>query len=250
MRLWTFPLFALTLAAQTPSFEVASIKPHIKGSGYLALKCANGRLSSQGLPLLFVIQWAFDLNTDQGRDLEEHLPKWLSPTTAFDIEATAGKPVGESECRKMTQALLKDRFNLATHWEPREVRANDLVVDGKGVKLQRADDAIDDPQVRIALNGRPLTGARAGQPKGMTMQELADFLTSGMRNEPIINKTELEGRYKIDLRFSIQPTGAKEPLEDPDLESALLRQLGLKLIKQRATINFLRIDSLDPPTEN
>ena len=245
------------LAQPAPVFEVASVKPHIQGSGFIPLSCSNGRLTSMGYPLVLVIQWAYDLNTDQYRQIEEHLPKWLSPTTAFDITAAAGRsviesPVPESQCRLMLQALLADRFKFAAHWEAKEVQASDLVVARGGPKLQRAaeTDEAKGPEVNITLNGKPLTGPRTGQPKGMTLKELADFLTSGMRQQPIVDQTGLEGRYKIDLKFSIQPTGNTEVLDDPDLETALQQQLGLRLEKHKGSLNLLVVDRIEQPSPN
>ncbi len=236
--------------ALAPAFEVASVKPHVQGSGFIPLSCSNGRLTSMGYPLVAVIQWAYDLNTDQDRQVEEHLPKWLSPTAAFDITAAAESPVPESQCRLMLQALLADRFKFAAHWESRDAQVSDLVVARGGPKLQRPSETAEGPEVNITLNGRPLTGLRTGQPKGMTLKELADFITSGMRLQPILDKTGLEGRYKIDLKFSIQPPGSNEVLEDPDLETALQQQLGLKLEKRKGSVNLLVLDRIEQPSPN
>jgi uncharacterized protein (TIGR03435 family) len=203
-----------------------------------------------GFPLALVIQWAYDLNMDQSRQVEEHLPKWMSPTTAFDIQANAEKPVPESQCRLMMQALLADRFKFAAHWESKAAEVSDLVVARGGPKLQKAAETAEGPEVNITLNGRPLTGPRTGQPKGMTMQELAGFLTSGMRLQPIVDKTGIEGRYKIDLKFSIQPAGSTEIFEDPDLETALQQQLGLKLEKRKGSVNLLILDRIERPDPN
>lgn len=249
--------FGASMHAQAPppAFEVASVKPHVQGSGFIPLSCSNGRLTSMGYPLVLVIQWAYDLNTDQYRQIEEHLPKWLSPTTAFDITAAAERsviesPVAESQCRLMLQTLLADRFKFAAHWESKEVQASDLVVARGGPKLQRPAEKAEGPEVNITLNGRPLTGPRTGQPKGMTLKELADFITSGMRQQPIVDHTGLEGRYKIDLKFSIQPAGSTEVLDDPDLETALQQQLGLKLEKRKGSLNLLIVDRIEQPSPN
>jgi len=249
-------MIALTVATPVhaqeaaPVFEVASVKPHVQGSGFIPLSCSNGRFISMGFPLVLVIQWAYDLNTDQYRQIEEHLPKWLSPTTAFDITAAAEQPVPESQCRLMLQTLLADRFKFAAHWESKEVQASDLVVARGGPKLQRPAEKAEGPEVNITLNGRPLTGPRTGQPKGMTLKELADFITSGMRQQPIVDHTGLEGRYKIDLKFSIQPAGSTEVLDDPDLETALQQQLGLKLEKRKGSLNLLIVDRIEQPSPN
>jgi bla regulator protein blaR1 len=239
-----------------PKFEVASVKPHVQGSGFMPLSCSNGRLISRGYPLVLVLQWAYDLNTDQYRAVEEKLPGWMFPgggpssTLAYDIEAKAERPVPESQCRLMMQALLADRFKFAAHWESKEAQVSDLVVARGGPKLQKAEEAEKRPEVSITLNGRPLTGPRTAQPKGMTMQELAAFLTSGMRLQPIYDKTGLEGRYRIDLRFSIQPPGTDRQFEDPDLETALQRQLGLKLEKRKGSVSLMIVDRIERPDPN
>jgi uncharacterized protein (TIGR03435 family) len=174
----------------------------------------------------------------------------MSPTTAFDIEAKAEPPVTESQCRLMMQALLADRFEFAAHWESKEAQVSDLVVARGGPKLQKAVETDKGPEVNVTLNGKPLTGPRAGQPKGMTMQELAAFLTSWGRLQPILDKTGLEGRYKIDLKFSLQPTGADQQFDDPDLETALQQQLGLKLERHRGSVKLLIVDRIEQPIPN
>jgi uncharacterized protein (TIGR03435 family) len=244
------PPFVRAQPAPPPQFEVASVKPHVQGSGFIPLSYSNGRLTSMGYPMVAVIQWAYDLNTDQYRQVEGHLPKWMSPTTAFDIQATAETTMPESQCRLMLQALLADRFKFAAHWESKEAEVSDLVVARGGPKLQPAAATAQGPEVRITLNGSPLTGPRTGQPKGMTLKELADFLTAGMRLQPIVDKTGIEGRYKIDLKFSIQPTGSNEVLEDPDLETALQQQLGLRLEKRKGSVNLLILDRIERPDPN
>jgi uncharacterized protein (TIGR03435 family) len=234
-----------------PVFEVASVKPHVQGSGLLFHSCKNERYVSMGDPLVDIIDWAYDLNTDQYRQVEEHLPKWMSPTTAYDIEAKAESPVTESQCRLAMQALLADRFKFAAHWESKEAQVSDLVVARGGPKLERASETDKGTDVSISLNGRPLpTGARAGQLKGMTIEELAGFLTSGMRQQPIIDKTGIDGRYKIELKFSLQPAGADQQFDDPDLDTALQLQLGLKLERHKGSVKLLIVDRIEPPSPN
>ena len=153
----------------------------------------------------------------------------------------------------MTQTLLADRFKFAAHWESREVQVSDLVVARGGPKLEKAADTDAGRGVNISLNGRPFLSAPGAtkEAKGMTMQQFANFLTSGRRLEPIVDKTGLEGMYKINLKFSIQPVGGNQVLEDPDLETALQQQLGLKLEKNRkGSMNLLILDHIEPPSEN
>jgi uncharacterized protein (TIGR03435 family) len=237
----------LSLHAQT-AFEVASIKPIVEASGTFPPICSNGRFSSS-LALVLDIGWAYDLNTVQYPQLLEHLPKGLTPDTAYDIEAKAEPPITESQCRLMLQTLLEDRFKLASHWEPKAAQVSNLVLARGGPKMQRVVET-DDPDVKITLDGRPFPRHRPGQPLGMTMEELADFLTRGMSPEPVFDKTGLAGRYRIDLRFSIGPPRNPDLPQDPNLEVALEEQLGLKIEHTKGPVNMLLVDRINPPTPN
>ena len=94
---------------------------------------------------------------------------------------------------------------MIAHREPRETPVYALVVAKNGPKMAKADE---NPGVRVVVNGNPL-GIAAGTPKnfkgpsGWSMDRLADFLPIGV-DRPVINRTGLEGLYKINLSFSRQ----------------------------------------------
>ena len=228
-----------------PTFDVASVKTHVQGSGFAPLSCVNGRYFSLGFPLVYVIEWAYDLNTDQNRQVEEHLPKWMSPTTAYDIEAKGDPSVTVSQCRVMMQTLLADRFKFAAHWESKDVEVSNLVVARGGPKLQNAAETDDGTDVHMTLNGKiALVGPRTGLPKGLTMQEFAASLTQGRRLEPVYDKTGLEGRYKIDLKFSIPPAvEVPRCLKTPIWKRHSQLQMGLKLEKGKGSMEAPRCRS-------
>lgn len=149
------------------------------------------------------------------------------------------------------QALLADRFKLAVHWESKEAEVNDLVVARGGPKMQKASATDTGRGFTITVDGRQVTSAAgASVPTGETMQELAEFLTFIRLHEPVIDKTGLEGRYKFALKFSIQPPGGNQDFEDPDLETALQQQLGLKLEAHKGTVRTLLVDHIEPPSAN
>src|SRR4029078_13021907 len=54
-------------------------------------------------------------------------PEWID-SDRFDITAKASQPFGQDQARGMLQALLADRFGLATHNETREVPVYLLVL--------------------------------------------------------------------------------------------------------------------------
>jgi uncharacterized protein (TIGR03435 family) len=255
-----------------PGFEVTSIKPHAPNSGFHEPGCSNDRFTSIGLPLQMVIGWAYELGVDANREFRGANRSLMEKSYRYDIQAKAERPVTESQCRLMVQALLADGFKLAVHWESKEAQVWDLVVAPGGPKMQQARETDVGTDRNIITNGRPLsTGPRdpaaEPDPKGFTMKELADLLTYRRNFEPIVDKTGLEGRYKIDLRYStglpsdafrsafggrLGPPASSDADQavDPELEAALPKQLGLRLEKHKGSVKILVLDHIEPPTAN
>ncbi len=255
----------LTLAAvgmlhaqstEAERFDVASVRPHVFGSGLDGPSCANGSFVARGMPLIIVIRWAYDLNQDQLRDMQQRLPNWMFPgggttsSLAYDIQAKSERRLTESQCKAGLQALLADRFKLAVHWESKESEISDLVVARGGPKMRKAIETDQGSGFAVTIDGRPVANSGGGGPTGYTMQELADFLSFIRPHQPVIDKTGLEGRYMIALKFSIQPPGSEEVFEDPDLGAALQRQLGLKLETHKGTVKTFVVDHIERPSAN
>jgi len=68
------------------------------------------------------------------------------------------------------------------------------------------------------------------------MPELAVFLANITLPVPVIDKTGLEGMYKINLAFSVTLAGGKQMSNDPDLYSALQQPLGLKMEEHKGLV--------------
>jgi uncharacterized protein (TIGR03435 family) len=243
-------------STEAAEFDVASVKLHVSGSGFEDRSCSNGRFVSRGMPLAAIIAWAYDLNQDQARDMHQRLPNWMfpeggnAPTLAYDIEAKSERPLTESQCKAAMQVLLADRFKLAVHWESKPAEVSDLVVARGGPKMQKWSDTDAGSGFTITLNGRQLVSASGGPAPGETMQELTLFLNFIRQHQPVIDKTGLEGKYKIALKFSNRPPGTDQVFEDPDLETALQQQLGLKLETHKGTVKTLLVDHIERPTAN
>jgi uncharacterized protein (TIGR03435 family) len=81
------------------------------------------------------------------------------------------------------------------------------------------------------------------------MQELAGRLP--MKSLiPVVDETGLEGRFKIDLRFSTSlATNGQDPPMDPPLGAALAK-LGLRVEKRRGTAKIRVLDHIEFPDEN
>lgn len=247
-----------TLQAQpagTPKFDVASVKLHVRGGGLEPQSCSKGRFVSIGLPLDAIILWAYDLDQNQFVDMRQHLPKWLFPhgetsALSYDIEAKSAYPLTEAQCKTAVQALLADRFKFSAHWESKAGTVYELVIARGGPKMQKASDADTERGVAITINGRPVASAPgATLPAGETMPELAALLSLPLR-QPVVDKTGLEGRYKFALRFSIQSPAGDQAFADPDLDTALQQQLGLKLETKKGPVKTLRVDRIEPPIAN
>ena len=164
-------------------------------------------------------------------------------------------PVTEDVCKLMAQTLMGERFKMVAHRESREMPVYALVVAKKGPKLKLASEE-DSTGNRIVMNGRPM-GTPAGTPKdfkapGWSMENLVDFLRIAV-DRPVVNRTGLDGLYRINLNFSISnPNPNYEPPPDagPDAKTALEEQMGLTLESAKAPVETLIIDRLEKPDAN
>jgi uncharacterized protein (TIGR03435 family) len=153
----------------------------------------------------------------------------------------------------MVQQLLKDRYKMTAHRESRETSVYALVIAKNGPKLASADET---PGIHVVVNGNPM-GTVAGTPRdfkgpsGWSMDRLADFLRIGV-DRPVINRTGIEGPYKINLSFSSQslPAANLPPEAGPEVMTALPDQLGLRLESVKAPIEMVLIDHIEKPDAN
>lgn len=228
-------LAALTLA-QTPEFEVASIKPTATRDGSLSVHfLPGGRVSVRNLTLKQLLQNAYAMQDYQ----VVGGPAWITES-GFDIEAKATGDPSREQVLQMVHALLTDRFHLALHRETRQLPIYALVVGKGGPKLQPAD-------------------ANGGQPKlkrgqfvihAMSMTQFANILFIDLRR-PVKDETGLKGEFAFtldwnpDLRDTVDQPGAR-----PSLFTAVQEQLGLKLESSKGPVEVLVIDRAEKLSEN
>jgi uncharacterized protein (TIGR03435 family) len=171
----------------------------------------------------------------------------------------------------MVQALLEDRFALRLHREKREMAVYNLGVAKKG-KLKRSEDQT--PVVYGPLGGPPTPSKSSSPPRGVSrmlgnssgvelmaiainLATLAGSLQLQV-DRPIIDKTNLQGLFDIELRFapasaieSVPQPGAAVPVEGgPSVFTALQEQLGLKLQAGKGPVEVFVIDHAEKPSEN
>lgn len=238
-----FSLAAQFAWAQTPSFEVATIKPAAPSTdGHTHINYPSGdRFSASNITLIALMQWAYKM---PARQIISG-PSWLS-SSRFDIQATIDAnqiehldQQAQTELKqRMVQSLFADRFHMKIHQETRTMPAYDLVVAKDGTKLQPSH-----------ANGKSIGIGRSHfNGEGLPMTIIAEEL-SQIAGRAIVNKTGLSGYYDFKLQWAPDDaTGSDSNL--PSFFTALQEQLGLKLISTKEPIPVLVIDHLDQPTPN
>jgi uncharacterized protein (TIGR03435 family) len=300
-------------SAAPVAFEVASIKPSgdIMASmtagkmPHVGLKVDDQRVDIGYFTLAQLITYAYKLKPYQVTG-----PDWMK-SAHWDIEAKLPDGAKKDQVPEMMQALLADRFGLVVHHANKETSVLALEVGKNGVKMVEAppdpatpvklDDKdgalIDagDTQVRVKTTGRVGEGGStqiAGGPAGnvkvsvdngmmhmessqMTMEILTQQLT-GFLGEPVVDKTDLKGKYIVAVDISVEdlqaiarsqgfaiPAGgpgaaqgnasAAATASDPSGGSiyASVEKLGLKLNKEKLPVDMIVVDHLEKtPTDN
>jgi hypothetical protein len=149
--------------------------------------------------------------------------------------------------RRMLQKLLAARFGLVMHPDKRELSVYALTVTKAGPKLEKSKSEPD------ALSDASGHGVGKAQYMKFTNESMADFvhvleLMGG--DKPVVDQTNLPGRYDFTLLWTPDQIRATEPDAPPGLSTALQEQLGLKLESTRAATDVFVIDAATRPTEN
>lgn len=235
-------------AQSTPptfSFEVATIKPAAPSpDGHTHINYPAGdRFSAQNITLLALLSWAFRLPQKQILDA----PPWLS-STRFDLQAklnaqdaplNLSSEEDHARKREMLEALLADRCNLKLHTETRLLPDYELVLAKGGPRLQ--------PSIH---NGTSINTFRNHLDlQGLTPTLIAEQL-SYVAGRIVVDKTNLTGRFDVQLRWTPDDAPATDPDAPPTLFTAIEEQLGLKLQPAKDPIPVLVIDHVDPPSAN
>lgn len=272
MSLRTVPilsLVALAAFAQSPTFEVASIRP----SGAESIRGSDGgpghsdptRFTFGRASLLDLIGRAYDVKTFQ---VVSRVPL---PDQAFDLIAQVPAGATKEQFRLMLQNFLAERFAFKAHIESREFPAYELVVAKGGPKLQEAIPAEPSPRPGGPGSSEGWPALRPNQPgmaSGMsnsggyqlvrlvaqeqTMSALAGFIPAP-GNLPVVDKTGLTGKYNFRFEYTTEPQGAvpDAPPLVPDVSTALPRQLGLQLVSKKLPFDVVVVDSFNKlPTDN
>ncbi len=231
---------AVTLHAQAPSFDVASIKRNVSLSNNSSQRnMPGGRIDFSNQRLRQVIRAAYG-----GSDIEVvGGPNWVDDDR-WDIVAAPAKAAPDAPWREMLKTLLVDRFKLRAHVEQRE-RPVYLLVFARPDKQLGPDIVPTKAACTIEGNcGSTDTnsnGIRSGTIHGTarTMTQVGRSM-SGYAERRVLDRTGLEGRYDFELKWD----------EDLSIFTAVQEQLGLKLQAERAPDDVVVIDSVERATED
>jgi uncharacterized protein (TIGR03435 family) len=248
---------------ETPSaaFEVASIKPAsfpnepyfegvLAGGGLCSpsrMEIAGPRLLLRAVTLCGLIRNAYELREHQVIGL----PAWAirrEPSAFFEVDARtpAGTTLNTERAREMLRSLLRDRFQLMSHREPRKAPVYALVLEKGGHKLSSED-------LPCAKPGPPVTsystlGSMEACKPSVTMVQLALSLNREL-DRPVVDRTGLAGGFAFTLQWA-----GRDPLsgtdDRPSLFTAVQNQLGLRLEATTDVVDALIIDRAEPPTPN
>jgi uncharacterized protein (TIGR03435 family) len=245
VTLFTLIGLVAALHAQSPAFEVATVKIHPAGdNGFSSPDLKNGTFTARNVPMRRLLRTAYNLS-----DLQITGPDWLG-SDRYDLVAKSPQGAPDTELMPMLQALLKERFHLAVHREMKEMPVFDMVVAKGGLKIWLFDPAR--PVVKPPPPANP-TSAMVASNGVVTMSELAIRLTLSA-DRPVLDKTGLEGRYGFFLLYtmlSAQSADATAGSGPPDFFAAVEQQLGLRLEPKKESVEILVVDSANRvPTEN
>jgi uncharacterized protein (TIGR03435 family) len=230
-----------TVLAQTPTFDVASVKPEgpPEGDTYSANlgRIEHGELTMANVTLSEAVRFAWGINNDA----QVAGPDWIkNKLIRYHVDAKTAPDATREQVRRMLQTLLTERFQLKTHLEQRELAHLELSRGNKAMKIHPIAEGSDASKNRNGF-GHIVSN-------GMTMEVLTTILSRFLR-QPILDNTGLEGRYAIDLTWTPEPgTGASssvERVEGPTIYNAVQEQLGLKLEAKKTPVPVIVVDSAE-----
>ena len=248
--------------AQTPRFDVVSVKPNRSGEMNIRWTFESGRFTAVNVTLKMLVSTAYGPPQQPLPDFQiVGGPPWLA-TDRFDVTANGD---GGAALPALLRQLVEDRFAVRARFESRELPVYALVLvrnDGTlGPRMRRNDRdcaAVAAGRTQGEPCGGELFPGRVSA-RGVTPTQMVSALARLMPNvgRPVIDRTGLEGMYDLDLSWTpdqLLPNQAPDtPIQvfdpnAPSLFTALQEQLGLKLDSQRGAVNVLVIESARQPT--
>ncbi len=170
----------------------------------------------------------------------QNSPDWvIGGDERFDIQAKAENVrATEAQLLEMLQRLLEDRFQLKWHREDREERGLALMVAKGGPKMEESKEG-EVTSLGPFNKGNPTVTI---SPHKISMSMLASFLSTFGPGGTVADETGLKGDYNFTLTYN--------ETDGPSANTALQRQLGLKLEARKIVNSYFVIDSAQRPGAN
>lgn len=236
-------------SSEQVKWDVISVKPMSADS------CRNGDggvrylpngLSAACVPAVFALEFAYHL-MDPARILG--LPKWATGPQMYAIDArvsakdtAAFGKLKVDQKAGMMQSVFEERFGMKAHMEKREMPAYALVIAKGGPKLKEpADTATGYSQFDGSTGDVKWANSRLTNLK---------FLLSEETGRPVVDNTDLTGKYDFTLEYTPFARAATDESGRPSIFTALEEQLGLKLVPTKQPVEVLVVDSIEQPTAN
>jgi uncharacterized protein (TIGR03435 family) len=207
--------------AQSPAFEVASIKPSPPDAGSTVSSGGGpgtrdpGTWRCESMTLRNIVFIAFNVRSNQ-----LVAPGWMNEPR-FDITAKVPKGATREQVYRMLQNLLIERFGLKFHQEQKEVQGYQLVVAKNGPKFRESapeppKDA-SNPEAPAPRPAAPTLGSDgfptvvpgvssltiiADHARGQWVRAPIQRLAANVERQlgaPVIDATGLKGQYDLSL---------------------------------------------------
>jgi uncharacterized protein (TIGR03435 family) len=154
-----------------------------------------------------------------------------------NAKAEAGVRLTPEALKPRLRQLLRQRFQLSTHPQTKDVDGYALVIAKGGPKLEKA---LPDRRAGVVIMGIG-PGINKMRLTSVSMGTLASALGRRL-GDPVADQTGIQGEYDIVLDYA-NDTDVDSSL--PFIPKAVQEQLGLKLERQKVTVEMLVIDHVE-----
>ena len=250
---FTYGVLSAQTAESPAKFEASDVHVSRKSTSttvYMSGGLRGDQYSLRNATMLDLISTAY------GVDRETVLggPSWLE-FDRFDVAAKAPKGATQTTVGPMLQALLEERFQLKIHKDTKPLPTVALTA-GKGKpKIKEADGS----GAGNCMPGPP----QPPQPGVTPMLEMhcknvsMDLFARVLRgfggpyfDQPVVNQTNLQGNYDIDLKFTPRQLLAQAGSDAVSIFAAV-EGIGLKLETQSLPRPVIVVDGVqEKPTPN
>lgn len=249
VALWALIGLAGSTASAQSQYEVATIRPSAPGTAR-HIQIRGTRFATEGTTVEDLLQFAYGVHTSQILGG----PNWIK-TDRFDISADPEmeRRPSASELKTMTARLLMERFHLVLANEEAVLPVFALVRTKARLQLKPTI-----PDSTSVLSGGLVPPGSLFVHNGT----VGDFIAYLQRyappeiDRPIVDQTDISGRYEFELHFSPEggrdeePAGDASPMIAPNIFTAIQDQLGFRLQPTRAEVRVLRIIAISVPSPN